>query len=159
MRQCASEQTMPLVDYFEATYVNGVERVARREADANHNVPAVVVHRVAPLFPPETWNVYEITIASEQRTNNLCEAWNFGFEQLVGHKHPSVWTLLDGLRQDCIMASTTIQQHALGMPPKKRVKHRTRLLQERLCNICIDYRKGSKTMPELLHAVANTIRF
>ena len=145
-----------LVDYFDGTYVSGIARSVRRQDNQGLKL---MLRRVAPQFPPATWNVYNATLAGQDRTNNLCEAWNFGFAQLIGHKHPSVWTLIDGLRKDSILVSTAIEQESMGMPPKKRVKNATRILQERLGNLCKAKRDGTKNIEEVLNGVAHTIRF
>jgi len=150
----------PLVEYFDSTYVSGTSRVVRRGVTNDQNrIQPLVVRRVAPIFPPDTWNVYEVTLNEQDRTNNLCEAWNYGFAQLIEHNHPSVWVLLDGLRKDSILVSTAIEQDAQGQPPRKRLKHATKILKERLLNLCRGHQNGGKTMEELLSAVAHTIRY
>jgi len=70
----------------------------------------------------------------------------------VGHYHPSVWTLIDALRQDNAVAETEIAKSHRGQPPKKRVKRATIQLQERL-------QKSVKSVAETLSAAAHTIRF
>jgi len=62
--------------------------------------------RCPPLFPIQTWNAFDVTLNNQARTNNLCESWNNGFSQLVGHDHPSVWLLIDVMRKDAVMAMT-----------------------------------------------------
>ena len=56
----------------------------------------------------------------------------------MGHYHPSVWTLIDAVRQDNAVAETEIAKSHRGQPPKKRVKRATIQLQERLQKICRD---------------------
>jgi len=46
--------------------------------------------RTPPLFPPATWTQHETTLASRERTNNVCEGWNNAFANMVGHQHPSL---------------------------------------------------------------------
>ena len=62
-------------------------------------------------------------------------------------------------RKDSIQSSTAIEEDALGQPPKKRVKRSTHVLRERLFNLCCARRDNTKSMHELLHGVARTIRF
>ncbi|XP_076038390.1 putative glutamate receptor [Oratosquilla oratoria] len=79
--------------------------------------------RRPPLqFPPAVWNVHEVTVQDRARTNNMCEAWNIGFQKLVGYSHPSVWTLIDNFRKDQAVVATQMIQNQRGQPPKKRVK-------------------------------------
>ena len=63
-------------------------------------IPPLRMRRVPPLYPPPLWNVNEVTLKGESRTNNLCEAWNRSFASLVGHAHPTVWALIETLRKD-----------------------------------------------------------
>ena len=65
-----SEKLLELVAYFDATYVSGGVRRVQRPAD---NGLRVRLRRLAPLFPPATWNVFESTLNGSDRTNNLCE--------------------------------------------------------------------------------------
>ena len=53
-----------LLEYFLDTYVLG-------PIIANTN-PAVV-HRAPPLFPPNTWNVFDVTLAGGSRTNKFAK--------------------------------------------------------------------------------------
>ena len=60
-----------LLDYFAATYAVGIyQAVAQPQGGM-----ALVLAR-APLFPPRLWNVHDLTVAEEARTNNFCESWN-----------------------------------------------------------------------------------
>ena len=148
-----------LLDYFDGSYVIGMSRSTRRQTTAPGAVPRLKIRRVPPDFPPTTWNVYYETPSGQDRTNNLCEGWNHGFAQLVGHNHPSAWRLIEALQQECVLASTAIDQDGLGQPPKKRVKRATKDLQKRLLNLWRGRRENSKTMEELLRGIAHTIRF
>ena len=148
-----------LVAYFDATYVTGSFHVVQRSAVMNGVVPPVRVRRRPPIFPPHIWNVYEITLAGESRTNNLCESWNLAFSQLVGHAHPSIWTLIACLRKDLALVLTAIMQHAIGQLPRKRVKRSTRNLQDILQRICSEHRDDRRTIEETLNAVSHSIRF
>jgi len=78
------------------------------------------MQELPPLYPVDIWNVHETTLLGRSRTNNLCESWNNGLFQIVGHYHPSVWTLIDALRQDNAVAETEIAKSHRGQPPKKR---------------------------------------
>ena len=61
-----------LLDYFDTNYVrgplivqpaaNGLGFLARRNGE--------------PRFPPNKWNMHEITVNDLPRTNNYCESWN-----------------------------------------------------------------------------------
>ncbi|KAL8622930.1 hypothetical protein ACOMHN_027051 [Nucella lapillus] len=148
-----------LLEYFEATYVRGTFRQVQLPA-ANDDAPAPVrVRRRPPLFPPGLWNVHEATMRDGNRTNNQCEAWNLGFSHLVGHNHPSLWTLINALQKDYALVCTSLLQDARGEPPRKRVKRSSKDIQTRLKAICTQHRDGVKTLEEALRALGHCIRF
>ena len=118
-----------------------------------------MLRRIAPLFPPQIWNVHQVTIDGEQRTNNLCEAWNHRIEHLCGVSHPSVWKLIHWLKADSAHVSTTLLNAARGEPPRKRVKRVYTQLQSRLHQLCVDRRDGNKTVEEFLRGAGHNIRW
>ena len=94
-----SDQLMSLISYFDNTYVNGAARHVQRPtetAETATTVQPVLLRRLPPLFPNPTWNVYDATLAGDDRTNNLCESWNRTFGTLLRHNHPSVWCAIEG---------------------------------------------------------------
>ena len=80
-----------LLDYFDATYVFGTYRSTQRPAIPGESQPVfeIRLRKIPLIFPPQLWNVHDATVNQEDRTNNICEAWNSGFSRLVGHHHPS----------------------------------------------------------------------
>ena len=123
-----------LLTYFDATYCTGTYRRIQRHAD-----DAVVLRRIPPLFQLAMWNVHQVTLEGEQRTNNFCEAWNHRIEHLCGVNHPSVWKLTHWLKGDSAQVSATLQNNARGEPPRKRVKRVYVQLQARLYQLCLDH--------------------
>ena len=61
---------------------------------------------------------------------------------MVGHHHPSLYTLLHALHQDQAVVPTELVQDATGQPPAKRVKRSVQTHQHRLQNLCCDVRDG-----------------
>lgn len=59
-----------LLQYFDNTYVRGPMRAVAAGA------LRLRLQRQRPTFPPETWNVHDLTLRQEPRTNNLTESWN-----------------------------------------------------------------------------------
>ena len=84
------------------------------------------------MCPPSVWNVHNATINGTDRTNNICESWNRGFNAVVGHNDPSLWCLVEALQQDADATTTVLLKAARGQPPAKRVKRSTVQLQQRL---------------------------
>lgn len=145
-----------LLTYFDETYVNGAIRT--RNARQNGRI-VLRLFRSPPPYPPPLWNCFESTVNGGSRTNNVCEGWNHSFAALVGHVHPSLWTLISAMQQDQALVSAAILQDARGQPPTKRQKRATVQLQQRLLRLCQDRRDGRKSVIETLRAVSHTIRF
>ncbi|KAG7173734.1 putative MULE transposase domain-containing protein 3 [Homarus americanus] len=120
-----------LVDHFDENYVTGTYR--RIGQTRQYPVPVTMrVRRIPPLFPPEKWNVNLATIDNEYRTNNLCESWNRGFQQLVGYSHPTIWTAIEFIRKDAAIVSLTLTLGARGQPLHKRETGNQRPYKKRL---------------------------
>ena len=149
------DRAEPLVAYFDRTYVTGTFR----RAQAIPGQAGIRMRRIQPLFPPHLWNVHEATLNDEPRTNNLCEAWNNRFSNLVGHNHPSVWKLIEALKKDECSVSLTILQDARGQPPMKRVRKVYVELQQRLKTLCQARASGTKTVEEFLRGAGHNIRW
>ena len=105
-----------LAEYFDSTYFSGQYRAF---------VGAVGTMRfccTAPRFSPQTWNVHEATLSNQHRTNNMSESWDNGFEQLVGHRNPSLWTVIESLQKDAALVKSEIYSNQPGLPAPKNQK-------------------------------------
>ncbi|KAG7160430.1 hypothetical protein Hamer_G001676 [Homarus americanus] len=89
------------------------------------------VRRILPLFQQEKWNVNLATTDNEYRTNNLCESWIHGFQQLVGCSHPTIWTTIECIRKDAAIVPMHLALGARGQSLQKCVRRETRDLQKR----------------------------
>lgn len=141
-----------LIQYFDATYVTGSFRRVQQP-----NRP-LMLRRIPPRFPPSLWNVHDATVNGNPRTNNQCEGWNNKFQHLVGQNHPSVWRLINCLKDEHSCVSALVLQDEIGNPPRKRTKRVYRDLQERLQNLCIAYAEGQKSLQDFLRGAARNIR-
>jgi hypothetical protein len=149
-----------LLSYFDSTYISGPSRSIRCAPSASQ--PSTIrmrIRRQPPLFPPETWNAYDATLANGQRTNNQTEAWNRTFADQVGHRHPSLYAFITNIQKDNALVIVALEADARGQPAKKRYKKASRDLQERLFHLCAARRDGTKTSIQLLKAIGHTIRF
>lgn len=154
LRNNIPDGTEDLIQYFDETYVTGTYR--RR---GNRNNDNLVLRLVPPTFSPETWNVHNTTLQNGDRTNNQTEGWNNRFSSLVGQDHPSVWVLIQKMRQEVAADETKLQQLNVGTLPKRRKKTVYENLQERLHNLCEDYNNQERDLPNFLRAVGHNIRF
>ena len=138
------EGAEPLVEYFDHTYVTGSLQRVQRPGQGE----MIRIRRRPPTFPPELWNVHDLTMRDQDRTNNFCEAWNHGFQSIVGHNHPTVWRLIDCIKEDEAQTRMMLIQEAHGQPPRKRVRRTTKDLQDCLKNLCVARSSGEKTIEE-----------
>ncbi|CAK9301976.1 unnamed protein product [Gordionus sp. m RMFG-2023] len=96
-----SDENKELLIYFDKNYVNGELRYGRNSQ-----------RQVELFFPPETWNVFNVTIAGENRKNNVCEGWNNRFQHIIGHKKPKIGELIEKMR----METSTWSKSVNGLP-------------------------------------------
>ena len=68
------------VDYFERTWIG--------------------TSSTLPLFDHWFWNHYDTVLAGLPRSNKIVEGWHNGFQQLVGHSNPNIWTFLKALKRE-----------------------------------------------------------
>ena len=141
LRAKVPDDCVELLSYFDSTYVTGTSRAIR----CNPATLRMRFRRQPPMFPPETWNVYDATIANAPRTNNETEAWNNAFSRQIGHSHPSLYRLLDNLRKDAALVKVALEAEARGKPPRKRVRRATHELQDRLRSLCVARKEGRKS--------------
>jgi len=104
LRAAVPDAAVAILQYFDNTYVNGAQR---RIANTD------IVRRIELTFPPPVWNVHEITVNADDRTNNYCEAWNGRLGTLVGHKSPSVWTTLEVLGDDAAESLMLVRPNSI----------------------------------------------
>ena len=121
LRRVASAAALPLLNYFDDTYVAGSTRTGPRQ-----------VRIVPPRFPPSMWNVHQATIDDEERTNNYMQAFNRRAEELVGHQHPSVWSATEAFQADAAEASAAILRQSVGNLVSTKKRRQVRQSQEAL---------------------------
>jgi len=154
LKSIAPDEATDVLNYFDQTYVTGVIRELPPDAAG-----CVRIRRTAPLFPPSLWNVNSATLTDSDRTNNVAEGWNNRLSSMVGHHHPSIWTLIEVLQADAAEASATVMRHAVGnLPPRPR-QRATVERQRRMRKLCEDYGNNSRQLESFMRAVGHTIRF
>ena len=112
LRDNAPDEALPLLDYFDTTYVTG-----RAQAGLH-----LRFHPIPPLFPLAQLNMHHATLSDQPRTNNVAEGWNNKLNNLVGQNHPSIWKLIECLQAECARVSCILAQDERGIRPKKRTK-------------------------------------
>lgn len=137
--------------YFDTVYGRGPF------INMNNQRNVINLRRQPPLFPPDLWNVHDVTLANQDRTNNACEGWNHGFYNLVGHANPTVWTVIKAFQNDSVINKTSILQIDRGEPPVKKIRRITLDFQKRLRTLCENLRDGRRTAIQTLRAVGHAI--
>ena len=127
-----------------------------RQVNAPGNI--IRIRRAPPQFPPASWNVHQITLEGNRRTNNVCEGWNNKYSHLVGHQHPSIWKSIRVMQGEQEAVQTLVMQHMTGQPPRKRVRRGTRILQERLVTLCTDFTENRRSLEQFVRGIGHIIR-
>ena len=148
-----------LVSYFDSTYVSGSFRRIQPPAGPDGQLPPLRLRRRPPCFPPEIWNVFQVTLDGGDRTNNICEGWNNSFQELIGHQHPSIWVLVEGFQQDHALVMTAVAQDRIGERLQKKCRKHQKTFNTRLMNLCKDRANDTKSIEQFLEGIGACIRF
>jgi len=79
LKDTASEAAHGLVSYFDKTYVSGELKQRKRRPANPAAITPITIRRIPPLFVPEQWNMHQVTMDNQPRTNNVSEGWNNKF--------------------------------------------------------------------------------
>lgn len=154
LKTVAPPEAADVISYFDETYVNGKSRPLPPAADGS------VRYRLAPArFPPPLWNVHAITIANGNRTNNVAEGWNNRLTSMVGHYHPSVWTIIEVLQADAAETSAKLERHTRGNLSPRRRPRATQQFQSKMRRLCSEYDNKTRSLEAFLRAIGHSIRF
>jgi hypothetical protein len=91
----------PLISYFEQTWIGyrNRKRTTRRR----------------PSYDLDWWNCYRSVLEDTPRTNNNCEAFHRGLAGILGIEHPTIFKLIDGLKQQQSLTEIKIEQFFSGV--------------------------------------------
>ncbi|OAF70751.1 hypothetical protein A3Q56_01455 [Intoshia linei] len=78
---------------------------------------------------------------------------NNKFFHLIGHKHPTIWKLIDTIKKQESAVSTIIARNSIGNPVKKTKKLYIDM-QIQLQNLIKDYIQSRKTISQFLREIA-----
>lgn len=90
-----------LISYVERVYVRGVPARGRRQA-------------VAPRFPPNLWNCYDMVLTKQQRTTNAVEGWHSRFQRIIIAHHSKIWKFIEHIQKDEMENRVQINQLLAG---------------------------------------------
>ena len=81
------EELLPILDFFEDTYLGAVRRGIRR----------------APCFPATMWSIYDRVTAELPRTNNAIEGWHSALGANAGGHHINLWRFIGILQREEVL--------------------------------------------------------
>lgn len=134
-------ELVPVLQYFESTYIGRIVNGARRR----------------PLFPIEQWNVFDRVNGGLPRTNNAVEGWHRAFQQSVGCHHPTTYNLISVFRSEQDAVEQNIERLNLG--DRRIIHHKPKYVRidEQLRVVVADYRNRNRI--EYLRAISHSLTF
>ena len=131
-----------LVSYFENTYIGPVRGRGQRS------------RRLEPIFSIASWNVHDRCVRGEPRTTNSLEGFHSTLIKSVSHDHPNIWTLIDTLKKEDVLAKTKLQKLRQG---DEIITKKYRDCNKRILHLIENYDSSNKL--QFLRAIAHNIKF
>ena len=146
LRDDAPDALLPVLDYFENTYVNGSPRRGRRAA-------------VPPRYPPPLWNQHEAARNKSHRSNNASEGWHNRFRVVVGKHHPDLYSALTEIQKEQADTEIALAELSLGRRVKQAPRRKWVELNTRIQNISEQYEtyKDNNEVLAYLKAIGHNI--
>lgn len=113
--------------------------------------------RVAPLYAIPLWNCFHSVLEDLPKTNNACEGFNSGFSSLLGASHPTIYKLIDGLKEQQVLTELTIHQRVAGTVPTPRKKFA--IASTKLRKVVEQYGVGDFCHIDYLRQISYRVRF
>jgi len=79
--------------------------------------------RRPPMFPVELWNCFDSVCCDRPKTNNSCEGFHNAFASILGGCNPTIYKLVEGLKDKQALVEVTISQLELGREEPKSKKY------------------------------------
>ena len=70
-----------------------------------------------------------------QHNSMILRGWNNSFHTLCGDHHPSIWTVIEALRQDEVLATSATLQDKIGERRRKQCRRTQKTFEEHLLNL------------------------
>ncbi|KAI6192271.1 hypothetical protein M3Y97_00319100 [Aphelenchoides bicaudatus] len=132
------------MDYFEKTFIG-------KRAGAKGT-------RKKPLFPIDIWCCNIQLKNGSPRTTNSVEGWHNAFNGSVGSKHPSIWTLLEKLKEEQIIQKARhLQSNSGGATKSQKKKYRDHTI--RLQDLLKKLERKNITELEFIKQCAKNIKY
>ena len=143
LKNHCGQTELPILNYFESTYVGVPRRGGRQRGMA------------PPMFPVALWNCYDRVQANIPRTTNNVEGWHNGFAGRFEETYPNIWKFIDTLKKENGVQHLNIAQFMAGrMPTKQRKTYRE--LNTRINTIVGDY--ANRQRIDYLRAISYNLK-
>ena len=137
--QQMKNEMLPVIDYFERTYIG----------------PVIGGQQRPPMYDIEFWNVYGHVLNDDPRTNNKVEGHHNLINTTLGFKHPAIWKLIDGLKKLHNQNKTKIASLIAQGPTQRKKKYVD--LDARLKTITNDF--PNRDIMDFLRGIAHNLQF
>ena len=119
----ASEESQPIFNYFEDTYIGRLTSQGRQK----------------PKFDMEQWSCHQRVKNDLPRTNNAVEGWNSNFVKLVNSKHPSFPKLIEKFQDEQKNAEILLEKMCAGQKLARPKKAKYQKLDKNLITMIKSY--------------------
>eukprot|EP00096_Caligus_rogercresseyi_P013923 TRINITY_DN6493_c0_g1_i1.p1 TRINITY_DN6493_c0_g1~~TRINITY_DN6493_c0_g1_i1.p1 ORF type:complete len:517 (-),score=42.18 TRINITY_DN6493_c0_g1_i1:142-1584(-) len=143
-------EAIPLLEYFNTTYVCGTHRPARTG-------DLVGFKEIPPRFPPEFWNVHLATLSDDPSTKYQVEGCNDAFFHLNGQHFCSIQKCVSNMKKEEAAVRRILAERDIGPDPLKRPKRENMDLKECCKGLCYEYLSGEQTLSQFLSTVSQYI--
>ena len=92
------EEAIPIMDYFEDTYIGKPHRRCRR----------------SHIFDIDIWNMYSRVLDDLPKSNNSVEGWHHSFQFSLTCDHPNIWVFLRILQKEQGLKDAIREQMSFG---------------------------------------------
>lgn len=142
LKGTAPPEMKAYIDYFDATYVNGVPARGRRRA-------------VRSRYPIHLWNQYDAAVQGLAKTNNVSEGWHNRFNMLMAKNHPDIYSFIKNVLKEQGDTEIAVVELSLGRKIKAAPKKKWVETQTRIRRIALNYE--TYEILDYLKAVGQTI--
>ena len=127
LKGIAPQEMKHYVNYFDATYVNGIPARGRRRA-------------VPRKYPIHIWNQHDPAVEGLAKTNNVSEGWHDRFHLLMEEIHPDMYSCINNFLKEQGDTEIPIVKLSLGRKIKAAPKRKWAESQTRLRRIVLNYK-------------------
>ncbi|MGH0152123.1 UNVERIFIED_CONTAM: hypothetical protein FKN15_022013, partial [Acipenser sinensis] len=104
----------------------------------------------------DMWNCYDAVEQHLPHTNSSVEGWHRAFGELLGSRHPSIWTFMEDIQKEQALNELKMEQLIAGnLPPEGRVRYHT--IARNIELIVADY--FNRPLCDYLLSIAHNIEF